>query len=333
MSCWGGKPSTPNNDTLQVACWGRPPLLRHTDFDVKPPTSEDFEIPDTQSSVFIQVTMLCTIMTSISEVYMQRQHIQQAELTSIDVALCDWVKSLPDDLKLYNANGRRLAYYRPVSEMYIQYFVAIVMSQMLRHKERDRPWRTSIPSRLAASCATALYDEIYCREDTVYLLPNHGFFCLAISLPLLCHRPQSDLRREMRKSEIAVIRSVLNSMRDRYGDASMVLGKMEKLHDTIERSSRSNESPDATLSEIQGACIHAKELFPFPTDFCSDMSLLELVAATDPDQQAPVTDYPPLPDEHTENTLFGYSFVDLFELELPSFNFMEGDESPFTFHA
>lgn len=310
---------------MQVSCWGRPPLLRRNDFDVGPPKLEDFEVPNTQSVVFIEITKLCTIMTRISELYMERRLIQQTELSSIDSALCDWVKNVPEDLRLYDVNGRRKAYYRPALEIFIQYFVAVVMSQMLRHHERDRPWRTSISSRIAASCATVLYDEIYCREETVFLLSNHGFFCLVISLPLICHRPQSEPKRAERKREIAILHSVLNRMRDRYGDAYMILTKMEKLQSIVERSSQQDEDPDAILSETQGTYVHAKELFPFPPEICGDMDLLDLIAA--PDQQFTRDDFAPLPDEQLENTFFGCSFMDLFESDLAIFNFM-GDDDP-----
>ncbi|EED24350.1 acetamidase regulatory protein, putative [Talaromyces stipitatus ATCC 10500] len=304
---------------LLVACWGRPPRLRQKDLDVRPPTLEDFEVPNMQSLVFIETTKLCTVMTRIAKLYMERHHIQQSELSSIDAALCDWVNSLPEDLRLYNANDQRKAYYRPASELFIQYFVVIVMSQMLRYKERDRPWRVSVVSRIAASCASFLYDEILCREETVFLLPNHGFFCLAISLPLICHYPQLEPESTVRKRDIAIVCSVLNKMRDRYGDADMVLEKMRRLRETVERSSRVNGGPDAIPSDIQGSDVRAKELFPFPLDMCREMNLLESVNAPDP-QHSQNTGSLPL-DEHTDNPFFGLSFMDFFEPDPNMFDF------------
>jgi hypothetical protein len=296
--------------------------LRQKDFDVRRPTIEDFEVPNTQSLVFIETTKLCTITTRIAELYLERRHIQKAELSSIDAALCEWVNNLPEDLELYNAAAQRRAYYRPTSEMFIQYFVAIVMSQMLRHKERDRPWRVSGLSRVAASCATFLYDEILCREETVFLLPNHGFFCLAISLPLICHRAQSEQESAVRKRDIVIVCSVLDKMRDRYGDAGMVLEKMATLRNTIDRTARQKEDgPDDILQESD---VQAKKLFPFPLDMCPDINLQESV--TLPDQQLP-SNYVSLPlDEYTDNSLLGFSFIDFFEPDLNLFDFMVDTE-------
>lgn len=309
-----------NTDSLQVACWGRPPRLRKKDFDVRPPTIEDFEIPNTQSVVFIETTKLCTIMTRIAELYMERRHIQKAELSSIDAALCEWVNNVPEDLELYNAAGQRKVYYRPASEMFIQYFVAIVMSQMLRYKERDRPWRVSIPSRVAASCAAFLYDEILCREETVFLLSNHGFFCLAISLPLICHHPQSEPESAVRERDIATIYSILNRMRDRYGDASMVLEKMTKLRGAVEKASRQNAGgPDVILQESD---VQAKELFPFPLDMCSEVNLLSVPAP----EQLPRNDVSLPLNEYTDDSLLGFSFMDFFEPDLSLFDFMVDTE-------
>lgn len=289
---------------------------------MRPPTLEDFEVPNTQSLVFLETTKLCTIMTRIAELYMERRHIQKAELSSIDAALCEWVNNLPEDLELYNPVGQRKSYYRPASEMFIQYFVAIVMSQMLRHKERDRPWRVSIPSRVAASCATFLYDEILCREETVFLLPNHGFFCLASSLPLICHHPQSEPESAARKREIAAICSVLNKMRDRYGDADMILGKMAKLRNTMEKAPRLNVGgPNAIL---QGSDIQAKELFPFPLDMCSEIKLLESVIV--PDQRLSLNDDSLPLNEYTDDSLLEFSFMDFFDPDLNLFDFIVDTE-------
>lgn len=253
---------------------------------------------------------------------MERRQMQQAELLGIDAALSEWVGNLPETIRLYDEDGRREAYYRPISELFIQYFIAIVMSQMLRHNERDRPWRTSIPSRIAASCAATLYDEIDCREETVFLLPNHGFFCLATSLPLICYYPPSEPERVVRNREIATIRSILNGMRDRYGDSDMILAKMDKLQNTVERSSPS-EDLDSMPSEGQASYAYAKELFPFPSVICDKIDQLEFLAATD---QPPVmNDSSLLQTERAGDSFFGYSFMDLFELDLTAFNYTDED--------
>jgi hypothetical protein len=294
---------------------------------VRPPTIKDFEVPNTQSLVFIETTKLCTIMAHIAELYMERQHIQKAELSSIDAALCEWVNNLPESVELYNAAGQRKAYYRPASEMFIQYFVAIVMSQMLRYKERDRPWRVSVPSRVAASCAAFLYDEILCREETVFLLSNHGFFCLAIFLPLICHHPQSEAERAVRERDIATIYSILNRMRDRYGDAGMVLEKMTNLRDAVEKGSRQNG--DGSDFILQESDVQAKDLFPFPLDMCSEINLLSVTA---PDQQLPRNDVSQPLSEYNDDGLLGFSFMDFFEPDLNLFDFMV-DNEPNAFSA
>lgn len=262
-------------------------------------------------------------MTRIAELYMERRHTQKAELSSINADLCEWVNSLPEDLDLYDAASLRKAYYRPASEMFIQYFVAIVMSQMLRYKETDRPWTVSVPSRVAASCAAFLYDEVLCREETVFLLPNHGFFCLAISLPLICHHPPSEPESGERTRVIGIIYSILNRMRDRYGDADMVLEKMTKLRDTIEKTSQQDGGgPEVILQESD---VQAKELFPFPLDMCSEINLLGSVIA--PDQQLPRNNASLPLNEYTDDSLLGFSFMDFFEPDLNLFDF-EVDTEP-----
>jgi hypothetical protein len=76
---------------------------------------------------------------------------------------------------------------------------------------------------------------------------------------------------------MSIIRSILQKMRDNYGDADMVLGKMTKLQSTIEHRGKPVEELDDLLSDPLGACIHAEELFPFPPDICTNMDLLLLL--------------------------------------------------------
>jgi hypothetical protein len=299
-------------------------LLRNGDFDVKLPTSGDFEDDNIQTVIFVETTKLCTIMSKISDVYMERKSLEQVELLNIDAALCDWARNLPETLQLYDSNGQRKVYFRPSLEIYIQYFVAIVMSQMLRYSERERPWRTTVLSRIAASCATSLYEDIYYREETVFLPSSHGFFCLAISLPLICHLPRVEDKIALRDAEISIIRSILQKMRDNYGDADMVIGKMTRLQSTIELRGKPVGELDDMPSDPLEACIHAEELFPFPADICTNMDLLHLIGR--PTDGFCLIESPQMRTVQPEDTLLGCSFMDLFDTDLNTFNFTEDND-------
>ncbi len=76
---------------------------------------------------------------------------------------------------------------------------------------------------IAASCAVALLDDIYCRDEAIFLPWSAGCSCLVTALPLIHHVPQSPLKEAARKTELGVLRSIMMEMRDRYGDADMVL--------------------------------------------------------------------------------------------------------------
>ncbi|CAK7237130.1 hypothetical protein SBRCBS47491_009871 [Sporothrix bragantina] len=270
-----------NGDRLQVACWGRPSLLRSKDLDVRMLSTEDFPTDDLQAHVFLQNTKLCTILDAISDISTDKRPARPEEVSSITSRLCDWVVRLPPELRLFDTASERRGFDRPTSEMFIEYFVAIILAQNLMHKARDKPWRTSIMSIVAASCAVSLYEEIHYREQAVCLTPIHGFFCMASALPLLYYRPTVAHREASRVKQIDILRQIMTTMSGRYGGAGMVMRKMNAVQRNLTRAA-CHEDDQAVFyaTPQQQPPERAHELFPFPLTFCDDLSLLELTATS-----------------------------------------------------
>lgn len=195
--------------------------------------------------------------------------------------VCNWQRELPDELRLHDANGLRRRFHLPAVELHIHYFAAIVLLQM-SSTGPDAPLRTSAPSVLAASYTARLYDEIDCREHTAHLLPFHSFFCLVAAVPLiLCgSNPETKMARDR---DIAVVRSILGSMRAKYGNASLALKKIQFLLHEIEGGSEGRgdarlgttewmDSASAATRTMQG---RMGDLFPFPISLQKSMDVLD----------------------------------------------------------
>jgi hypothetical protein len=275
------------------------------------PTLDDFEVQNIQSLVFIEGTKLCTIISRISELQAERRSISSEEHAAIREALSDWVARLPKDLQPCDAAGRKNAYCRPASELAIQYFVAIILSEFLRHRENPKTQRNLIPSLVAASCAAALYDEIHCRDESVFLPHIHGFFCLALALPLIHCAPQSSLKEATRKQDLGVLRSVLKEMCDRYGDGKMALRMIDDLEKNMGRTTSPYEVCEG--AEELEPCIDAHRLFPFPLTFCANMDLLKQAAA--PEDQIVAGSLPSVHAWPTDDRNFDFRWMDLFGLD------------------
>ncbi|KAH8902040.1 hypothetical protein BR93DRAFT_887960 [Coniochaeta sp. PMI_546] len=308
-----------NSDKLQVCCWGRPPLLRLKDLDVRMLAIEDFEKDTLEARSFIQTTKLSIIIGVISELNLEKRPIQPEEVTSITARLCDWIYELPEELRLHETAGDRRRYHRPTSEMFIEYFVAVIVSQNLMH-ERDKRWRTSVLSIIASSCIVTLYEEIYYREHAVCLLPIHGFFCMAAALPLIHYRPTSTRRESLRIKQIDMLRSIMMAMRTRYGGSSMVLRKIDRLQRHVTASVRNDEGQTAFYTNTQEPPERAHELFPFPPTICEDMDLLELTATSH--GQFVADNLVPL--ENELDTVFRfdepYPLIDVLDMDFGAFN-------------
>ena len=244
----------------------------------------------------------------MSELRAERRPIRSEEHSEIKTVLCDWTSGLPVELQLYDSNGSRNAYCRPVSELAIQYFVAIILSEFLKYRENPRSCQGVITSLLAGSCGVALYDEIYCRDESVYLPQVHGFFCLALALPLLHYIPQSATREAARKRDLVVLRSVLTAISDRYGDGKLYLRMIDHLQSNVTRTARPSEACDS-VPEPE-AFLEAHRLFPFPRTFCENMDLLELSAGAD--DLFSLNDFAPMSDD----AIFDFTWLDAMGLHL-----------------
>lgn len=278
------------------------------------PTSEDFETPNVQSLAFIASTKLCVILNRVSKIHLKRRPARAEEIANIETALRDWIHLLPEDLRLYDRNGSRNPYCHFTSEIMTQYFVTIIFGDILGHIGKATQWRGSIPSLVAASCAVALYDEISCRDEAIFLPWSTGCFCLVIALPLIYHVPRLLAKEATRKTEIRVLHSIMEDMRERYGDSKMVLRLMQKLEKSIERTT--GQSGDYCIS--QGSYIRANDLFPFSITICDNMDLLELTAA--PINEYIAENFGPILSEAVNEATFEFNLMDFFESDTLDMN-------------
>ncbi|KAJ5385602.1 hypothetical protein N7517_003513 [Penicillium concentricum] len=304
-----------NSEQLQVACWGRPPSFSSRYLTVRSPTLEDFEVPNVQAQVFIHATKICTIIGEIGELHLERRPVAFHEVFVLTQALCSWVRELPDELCLYNSEGDRNDFCRLVSELFIKYFAAIILLQLLQN-EVNQQSRTTMRSLVAASCMAKLYEEIYYREQTCFLLPIHGFLCMIASLPQIYYQPQSAQKKTTRKEEIDILRSIMKIMRGKYGGATMVLAKIQRLEKEVKASTDRylletdaiGLSGDGILQD-PSECL--EELFPFPSAACAHMDFIKQSGGVQQDFMP--QDFVPMEDEWARWLVSeGHSFVDLF---------------------
>ncbi|KAL3495815.1 hypothetical protein BJX62DRAFT_222455 [Aspergillus germanicus] len=265
-----------NADKFQVACWGRPPLLRSVYVDANFPCLSDFNEPGIQARVFTYETRLCDIMGHIAELHLEKQYISLEVLAGIQGALESWILELPSELRLYSSAGTRQRFYRPVSDIHIQYFASIILLELLQG-EVTAQHDTSLVSLIASSCISRLLEEVLLREHARFLLPLTGFICMAAAMPQIYYRPEDKEGATARHEGIETLCSVMEHMRGKYGGADMVLSKIRALQSAVEQALLPAEDvggsactiPDRDYSNLQQPFnLDLKGLFPFPESFC-----------------------------------------------------------------
>lgn len=310
---------------MQAACWGRPASLQSKDIDVRLPSLDDFQTQDIQARIFINSTNLYIIIGQIAELRSQNRPILLEDLSNISIMLRDWLHSLPGDLRLYDSTGIRRPYYRPVCEVHIIYFTAIILIQSMQ-KQTDKYHRTSLPSVVASSCMVSLYEEIYYRQHAPFLLHIHGFFIMVAAVSQIYYRPRTPERIELLKQELDSLCSILERMRNKYGGAGMVLTKILWLRSEVDKA-RQRELANPQQANLQDESSrflspdheNLRELFSFPVSLCTNMDLLE-VSMNDNLETVSTNLFPWEEDMASWTFQEDISFANMFEMDSETFN-------------
>jgi hypothetical protein len=256
--------------------FGRPHMIYPHDFDVPPMVTSDLNIADIKGLKFMQTNFLSEIIGDISDLSRRSRSVQPIDVLSLQTALSNWLRNLPEELRLYDFMGQRNPYNQHANELHCLYFVGIILTQALT-KSYNKQWRVSLPSVVASSGVARLYEEIYYREDASYLLPIHGFLSMVAAVPLLFYQPQSKTREDCRQEELGIICSIVKQLRRKFGGADTVLKNIESLK--TERDARDARNiydantcapEDAYAGDLQKII----DLFPFPPDLCPAMEML-----------------------------------------------------------
>lgn len=143
-------------------------------------------------------------------------------------SLVGWIAQLPPDLHLYDIAGSRMPFCFPATELHIEYFGTVILSQA-RSCRSTKQWPCSLASLLAATCIASLYEEILYREQVAILTTMHPFWCLTAAIPLLYYKPDTESLETQRKESLAVLTSVVEQLRPRLGLANSVAHRITLL--------------------------------------------------------------------------------------------------------
>lgn len=253
-------------------------MLRRQDFDVELPTLNGISAPTTQSRVSIQLPRLLVNLSSIEALNTQRAPVSSGQLDPIIIALRRWIDELRDDLRLYDENAERLPYNRVVSELYIFYFVCIILLYLLPGSHRNSPLLCSA-SIVASSCIARLYEDILYHEDVTFLLPIHGWVNLVAAVPQIYCIAKFPSQKSTCDEELDIITSVLTELHSKYPSAGPVIRKIARFRQSgITFSGLGSTVAAAGMAEDVG---HADAvfgnldaLFPFPNSISPKINLL-----------------------------------------------------------
>ncbi|KAJ6023961.1 hypothetical protein N7540_004758 [Penicillium herquei] len=260
------------NDTMQMACSGRPGTFPLKESHVRLPEITDFDNPSTGAHVFCSLAALGKIMRQVLELGHAESTLQD-EIYALSDQLWLWRECLPPVIQLFDSTRRtRLSYSRSVLELHIFYLAIVILVCFLNH--RENPLLFKYVSMAASSCISRLYEEILFHEEVTYLLPIHSWALLVASVPRKFG--DSDMLNPDRANESRISQDVLNKMSEKHPSAAMVLNRINSPNggDLIVFPAQDEHMSSPPVMMPDDKRQHLLSLFHFPDKFCSTLDLL-----------------------------------------------------------
>ncbi|KAJ5087639.1 hypothetical protein N7456_011255 [Penicillium angulare] len=273
-----------NNDTMQMACSGRPGMFPLKETRTRLPVASDFDNQDTGAWVFCHLTSLCKLLRKVLEDGQADKSSPEEVYQTLD-ELSLWRQNLPSNLQLFDRSGEtRKTYNRLVVELHIFYLVTTILTSFLGR--RDNPSLLKYASMAASSCISRLYEEILLHEEATYLLPIHSWAHLVAATPRAFS--DSDTLNEERAHELEVSHQVLDKLSEKHTSAVMIKGRIDMLN-----SSGLGAFPpqaDAMWDSLPAPILDDKKrrvlsLFHFPDNYCPTLDLLSSTGSIGGNQQ------------------------------------------------
>ncbi|KAJ5224486.1 uncharacterized protein N7469_007989 [Penicillium citrinum] len=272
------------SDRLQTACFGRPSIIRTSEFDIRLPILEDFEQKDIRAEMFLQHTNLNLILGGIVDRHTQKIETSQNEGICILESLRRCINNLPGKLRLFEESHRCL-FRKDIYEFHINYFVCLIV--FFRLFGHSFPTLTaSTASLVASSCiARRLYEEILFRDEMNYLTPLHNWFLMVSCAPQIHHNAVYQGRDKICNEELPILITALRYMRLKSPPAGVLLDIIERLSGVASNGMAQSNSTATNLQDNTSAeeswltqLPHAgllNSLFPFPGSLSPRLSMIK----------------------------------------------------------
>lgn len=286
-------------DKLNTVCFGRPPMILSQDFDLRPPSVEDFEEPDSKEALlFVVYTNLMTILAKMLPLQPRDQTKTPEQALCILSELKDWVGNLPEHLRMTNDSGTR-QYDRAFYEI-LTWYLTCILTYFHVYGRFFRPSVNSTMTLVASSCMIRLYQEMDYRDDINYLMAISNWSIMVASLPQLnnlwsennsSNQPIPD---SLALEELDILLEILDQRTAKFPGSRAIHDKVSKIR-TIILSCGPSSIPLSTRPTLDlpdhatdpwppnwgnyTTIPSVHEMFPFPKDLSPRLELLSSMEA------------------------------------------------------
>ncbi|EQL35447.1 C6 transcription factor [Blastomyces gilchristii SLH14081] len=233
-------------DCMISASHGRPRAISKKDFDVRPPTLEDFPGDKEDARLFMTYVEISAILGDLTE-HSFRGTLGRSSRTSIEHRLFCWMSELPAQFHLHDRRTGRLCPYNfKARQLHIPYFTAL--SILFRPTVMDTP--PSVAPVLSSSFVVGIYEEFLARGEIPLLAPVFIFHLLAAALAeVACHN--YPLLWAKTEKEFKVINQALDEFSHRFPSALGAQRVVKGVTAAVQKQQSQRPSFELSVSEKQ----------------------------------------------------------------------------------
>ena len=224
--------SCKTRDSIISVGTGRPRTINLEDSNMKPPSVEDFAVPNVHASLFVAYVFICRHMGDIAEAQ-RRKSLNPSRRQRLEDALFRWVKELPRELRIaYQSNEAWVTapYNLEARQLAVPYFVSLI----LLHRCPNTQSPASTACLLASSFIVSIFEEFLSRDHLRYLGPVFAFYALAAGLIQLTGFRYKSLQA-VAEHEFGVVKVALEELGKKWGSAQGALRGLVKARGTIQQ--------------------------------------------------------------------------------------------------
>lgn len=174
-------------DSLLSMGQGRPRAMHLEDCNIEWPTTSDFPVANKSARLFVAHVRICGILGDLTQWYLRGGTDVTSQRARLGHQLMTWFDELPQDLRIYDLDGKYAPYDSYNRQLMLPYLTAIsiLYKPKLPSRSNGGGSQPTIASAIAASCMSRIFEDALARNEVRDGVAIQAIYLLFAGISLL----------------------------------------------------------------------------------------------------------------------------------------------------